>query len=226
MSSVVRGGRMMLDSLPYIDGGMSDEEQLIVQKMIEEEMRRMGGTEDYLAHLPPPPQMDFPNNPILAKEFQRIKSGMRMEEPDTKRYTPAPPTPEQIENEGEREAWIRQLQHSQAQHNQHAIRIENLMLLETYGPLAWGESNKNLERIKEKILESIEELKQNTQEVNRKRKHSQMEAGGKLGELNQEWHELVQRNIDILQECERITQENKEKQTAAVWDGEMKENGG
>ena len=51
---------MMLDSLPYVDGGMADEEQAQVQMLIQEEMKRMGGTVDYLAHLPPPPQMDFP----------------------------------------------------------------------------------------------------------------------------------------------------------------------
>ena len=51
---------MMLDSLPYVDGGMADEEQQMVQYLIQEEMRKMPGTTDYLAHLPPPPQMEFP----------------------------------------------------------------------------------------------------------------------------------------------------------------------
>jgi predicted transcriptional regulator len=66
-----------------------------------------------------------------------------------------------------------------------------------------------------------------TQELNRKRKFSQLEAGEKLAELNQRWHELVQKNIEITDACLRLSEEKKRENeraiAAALWDGDAVE---
>lgn len=41
--------------------------QSAVRSLIEEEMASMP-PRDYLAHLPPPPDLSFPDNPVLASE--------------------------------------------------------------------------------------------------------------------------------------------------------------
>ena len=71
-----------------------------------------------------------------------------------------------------------------------------------------------------RIIRSTEEIRASTQEVNRKRKFGQMEAGEKLAELNQRWHELVQRNIEIIQACKTIQEQSKERQAQVFWEGE------
>ena len=112
-----------------------------------------------------------------------------------------------------------------------------MQLLETYAALAWGKNNKTLEGIRDsslfslslflfrkfigcikcRIIRSAEETRAATQEVNRKRKFSQTEAGEQLLELNQKWHALVQRNIEIIQACKAIQDQVKEKQSEAFW---------
>jgi hypothetical protein len=122
-------------------------------------------------------------------------------------------------------------------------RIENLQLLEAYGAHGWGQSNKHLENVRDKyanteivrkpflitsfstqrIIKSLDEVRLKTQDVNRKRKHHQLEAAEKLAELNQRWHELVQKNIEISSACvqlqEEIQSSEQKKQVAALWSG-------
>jgi hypothetical protein len=55
------GDRVLFDSLPYLDEPVPPEyERTVIQKLIEEEMKLFTPQQDYLAHLPIPPQLDFP----------------------------------------------------------------------------------------------------------------------------------------------------------------------
>ena len=61
---------VLLDSLPYIDTEYEDPAmQSEVRRLIEAEMQAMV-PRDYLAHLPAPPELSYPENPVLASEVQ------------------------------------------------------------------------------------------------------------------------------------------------------------
>jgi len=65
--------KVLLDSLPYVDTEYDDPAmQSQVRALIEAEMGSMQ-PRDYLAHLPKPSEMDFPDNPVLASEVPRCR---------------------------------------------------------------------------------------------------------------------------------------------------------
>ena len=108
-----------------------------VKALIEQEMGAMV-PRDYLAHLPAPPALDFPENPMLAAEMRRMEAGQRMQPLDVSRYEVAPP-----EGALQRDpsAWRAALANARSQLEHQHNRLANLELLGEYGPRAHLQQN-------------------------------------------------------------------------------------
>ena len=91
--------KIHLDALPYLDSEYDDPaEQEMVKKLIDEEMAQME-PRDYLAHLPPPPDLANLGKSFsattLATEMSRLAAGKEQTiSLDTTRLECRPPPPE------------------------------------------------------------------------------------------------------------------------------------
>lgn len=62
-------------------------------------------------------------------------------------------------------------------------RIQNLELLQEYGPTVWKSSNEILVRMLNTAQEQLQEVRKKIQDINWQRKNEQIEAGTKLKTL-------------------------------------------
>ena len=125
---------------------------------------------------------------------------MRREAPmggiDMSRYTLLGPTEA---NTADEIAWDASLRNSKVQLAHQSIRATNLELLKTYGANAWRISNFTQEKGDEaQISRALQEVRDETNSLNRKRKEIQIEVGEKkLAPLERKWRETVSMNLQI-----------------------------
>nr|WJH19496.1 Spliceosome-associated protein SPF 27 [Euglena gracilis] len=189
--------RVTVDALPYIDPPVPEDLQNYVNALIEEEMTRFSPA-NYLEHLPPPP---LQLTPLLAQEFERVRKGAPLQALDTRRYEiPQPPAAGRADVGKWREA----VSNAYAQLEHQSLRIINLDLLNKHGKSAWLRHNQYLEAQQEPLAAAQRQLKRKIDEVNRSRKSLQVGAAHKLRQLEETWRQLVEKNVELQLECDRL----------------------
>lgn len=171
--------------------------------MVDEECRRYKPTKNYLEYLPPLNTSSFETE-LMRSEFQRIETGARMETMSTKRYELPAPTQAKL---GEIQAWQESVDNSLAQLEHQAIRSLNLELMSKYGSETWKVALEILLGMSAKAQKELQDLKKEIQDINWKRKSTQLQTGDKLNQLNQQWVSLVSCNYEIEQAISQLEQQ-------------------
>ncbi|THH19741.1 hypothetical protein EW146_g1503 [Bondarzewia mesenterica] len=181
------------DSLPYYDNDL--EVHSILREKVQHELavETQKSQQDKLHPGIPPPHELFTNHPFLAAELRRVEARQSLSAIDTTRYQlPAPTT-----TPGTDEEWKAALDNAHAQLEHQRIRHNNLALLQQYGNNAWRIHNFLLEADTKKAEKLLEELREQTTEVNRDRKNTQTRIGNQLTSLETRWTELISSVLQI-----------------------------
>lgn len=196
----------LVDALPYYDSEYEDPKvKAEVEAMILEEMRRSAKKPaDYLKELPPPPTFRAEENPLLAKEYERVKAGRPPAKMDMARYHLEPPPPGLRSDVS---AWKQALANGQTQLQHQTLKLENLDLMLTYGANTWRVHNQHLEASNTRLQKVVAEARRDIELLNRDRKLNQLSAGAELTRLKQQWTGLVEKNAEIEGACRKLEAE-------------------
>ncbi|KAG1716347.1 hypothetical protein ID866_831 [Astraeus odoratus] len=184
----------ILDSLPYYDNDL--EQYPILKEKVEKELAREPKPPPHSIHPLLPPRFElFKDNPVLAAELARIEANQSLSSIDTVRYQ----LPGPASTPGTDEEWQAALRNAHAQLEHLRIRHTNLALLQTYGANAWRINNYRLEETAKQAEKALEELKEQTTQLNRDRKNAQASTryGAQLTALETKWTELLSSILQI-----------------------------
>ncbi|KAL6779927.1 hypothetical protein ACKKBG_A14340 [Auxenochlorella protothecoides x Auxenochlorella symbiontica] len=205
-----RRGQDLITALPYVDA-LTAESRAAVERLVQEELARSDKTPaDYLAELPRLLASRLDEGSLVAQELERVARGEQMAEMDTVRYNLDPPSPSSRESV---DAWQQALDNSHSQLEHQYTRLINLELLLKFGPDAWRVRNETLTVQCEALKRRLAAVKKETEDLNRSRKLSQLEAGRQLSSLQAEYTQLVAKNAEIEAACLTL-----ESQAAALGD--------
>jgi len=210
----------MMDGLPYVDQEYIEEGMKeTVDSLLHEEMKHLPSpTAAYLSSLLPPLPPGLlrfehadgtKKSQFLAAEFQRIAAGKPPTPIDVSRYSLAPPTNDDVST------WSRALDNADSQIEHQYLRQINLELLNNYGANAWRLHNESIDLLKYRLTKILEEYKRAIEDVNRNRKNEQVACGNKLATLEEQWKELVLKNIEIDRACQKLEREIKQAKATA-----------
>lgn len=96
-----------------------------------------------------------------------------------------------------------------AQSAHQEVRLENLELLQAYGPSQLRVQNAELDTIKNGMSRQQQAIQHKTEDINKARKIEQMQAGERLQTLENKWQQLVYNNRQIEAACENLEREVK-----------------
>ncbi|KAM7257109.1 hypothetical protein ACFE04_012850 [Oxalis oulophora] len=206
----------IIDALPYIDDDYGNPKvKAEVDRLVEEEMRRSSKKPaDFLIDLPPLPKSNFQNNPMLAREYERVRAGRPPVRHDFSRLeiVDLPPA-NKINDET---AWKHAVQRAQRNLQYQTIRLENLDLMSKYGPEVWKQNNLRLETLHLRMQKLAQELSEKIETVNRERKFHQQNTAFELGALSGQWNELCLKNIEIQTACANLDSQTEELKREAL----------
>lgn len=179
-----------LDSLPYIDAQVNEEERRQILRAIAAELP--GGYQT-TTHplLPLLPQTKF--TPLMQVEIDRkargepMKGGIEMS-----RYE-APDEP----TDGDDSQWRGALQAAYRSSSYLEGRHVNLSLLEEHGKNAWLIGNSQLEEVLQRVEKELAILKNETENINKVRKGAQEGSRGELVALEESWRTGVGKIIEV-----------------------------
>jgi pre-mRNA-splicing factor SPF27 len=206
----------IIDALPYIDDDYGNPNvKAEVDRLVEEEMRHSSKKPaDFLKDLPPLPKSNFQNNPMLAKEYERVRAGRPPVRHDFSRLELIDFPPANKMND--EAAWKHALQRAQRNLQYQVNRLENLDLMAKYGPEVWKQNNQRLEALLLRMQKLAQELSEKIETVNRERKFHQQNTAFELGALSGQWKELCLKNIDIQTACANLDSQIEEMRREAV----------
>jgi pre-mRNA-splicing factor SPF27 len=207
-SSGWRKGEDLIDALPYIDT-LPPELKQQVDALIEEELKKSTKKPaDYLREMPPMPTTAFEGHPMLANEFERVKSKAPMAPLDMTRYRLEAPVASKRHDFG---AWKASVDNAHSQLEHQYLRITNLELMLKYGDKNWRAQGQLVDSLVKQYETELAETKKQITAVNLERKLQQTAAGNELRKAETEYQELVLKNIEIEMACDRLEKEISEK---------------
>ncbi|XP_050378654.1 pre-mRNA-splicing factor SPF27 homolog [Argentina anserina] len=215
----------IIDALPYIDEDYYSSAAVKneVDLMVEEELRRSAKKPaDFLKDLPPLAKPDFKNNPVLAREYDRVRASKPPVVLDFSRDKAEMP------RRSDEASWRLALQKAQCYSQHNVVRLENLELMDKYGPDAWIRYNNVLQSLQSRLQKLAHESSQMIGTVNRERKEHQQNTAYELNALSAQWRELSLKNIEIQAACAKIENyidELKKEAAERGWDLKPMENG-
>jgi pre-mRNA-splicing factor SPF27 len=207
----------MLDALPYIDAQYSDDVMRDeVDKLISAEMARSTKSpEEYLnekgLHKP---QLRISD--LAQAEFARLEGGKPQTPVNMFRYKVEPPPEEERNN---LQAWNTAVDNAFAQLQATKVRVTNLELSSKFGPNAWKLHAEQIQSLNTGLEEQIQEIKQEIENVNRKRKSEQTKAGGRLDHLTEKWRNSIQKTNELQGACFMLEKEVKKLRKRALKKG-------
>mmetsp|Transcript_31837 Transcript_31837/g.77594 ORF Transcript_31837/g.77594 Transcript_31837/m.77594 type:complete len:214 (+) Transcript_31837:45-686(+) len=189
----VQGGdekdvEVVLDGLPYIDTEYADPKMREeVDRMIKEEMR-MFRPPDYLASLPMPQTR---GTSLVVKDMFDRKSAPAKMKFDSARYEIKPPKGTDLK------AWKGALDRARIQLEHQSARIVNLELMKRYGSNAWKGYADYLDEFEKIISKNLSEYQEESRELNRKRKATQMTIASSLVNSQNKFLEYAYKNNEL-----------------------------
>ncbi|KAJ9472072.1 Pre-mRNA-splicing factor spf27 [Diplonema papillatum] len=187
---------VLMDALPYVDIRPTPQQREAVEALIAEEMAKFQPT-DYLEHMPVP---SVKVSKLVEEEMARVAQGRPLPPLDRSRFELRPPSSDYSQDLGR---WTKSIQNAQAQYEHQVIRQQNLELLIDHGKEGWLARNKALEQEVKHTGEAVVGVKRKIDELNAYRKSKQKKAGAQLKELEIEWQNSFQRNIQLQSEIRR-----------------------
>ncbi|KAL0082367.1 Pre-mRNA-splicing factor SPF27 [Phycomyces blakesleeanus] len=195
-----------IDALPYVDREIDEGDmKATVDRMIEQEMRRMRRKDDDKSSLPTKINL-FEDDEILTQELERVHKKQPLSALDTSRYELQGPT----EDKDSVEEWKSAVDNTKAQLESQAGSMFNLELLQKYGANAWRVHNFQLEAYLKQIQKATEEYRNESREINKQRKFEQTQAAGSLRSLENKWSDLISQNLQVDIACAALESEVEE----------------
>ncbi|KAI0307554.1 breast carcinoma amplified sequence 2 [Multifurca ochricompacta] len=191
----------LFDSLPYYDNDL--ELHPILREKVQHELAvETQRIQQEALHPRVPPPLDlFVNNPLLATELGRVGARNPLAAIDTSRYQLASSRTPSSDEE-----WKTALDNVHAQLEHQRIRHNNLALLQQYGSNAWRIHNHLLEADAKEAEKLLEELKDQTTNLNRDRKNTQ----GRWTELISSILQIEMANVALEGEIELLNKRESE----------------
>lgn len=184
-----------LDALPYHDSELDSKPGLRnrVERAIADELQR--GPAMSLSDARLPPEFEpFSSRPELRELYDRAVRSEHLDALDRTRYSlPTPPT----QDADSAEAWNGSLSNAISQLMHSEQRQSNLELLKKYGSNHWRLHNFQQEAMMRHLDRHAADKTEETNEVNRRRKRSQLEVGAGLDRANSKWAQLVSDNLQL-----------------------------
>ncbi|KEG03607.1 pre-mRNA-splicing factor CWF7, putative [Plasmodium vinckei vinckei] len=201
----------LVNALPYIDSYDNEMEQN-AKKLIEEEMNIMKETnqvKEYLENFPIPDLLYLKdNNSIIQNELKRYEQNNKMDMLNFDHYN--------IENNPEsninNNSTINQAKKTFENHqlvleNLHNALI-NIELMNKYKEVIWSEHMKTFTQVDINLQNSIKSLKENIDNINKKRKLHHLSYVNDLTTLQNERKDFKRKNSLVLKEIKKLISEN------------------
>ncbi|EGC39319.1 hypothetical protein DICPUDRAFT_86122 [Dictyostelium purpureum] len=201
--NIVIEGSENIDSLPYVDDEITENERIYIQKLIDEEKATFSPP-DYLSQLPQHVDIDYKSFNFLENDFKRMEENRKMDEFDINRYKVTSPTGANIKNE---KIWNESLNNARSQLEHQDIRKINLELLQRYGANSWKLYLSDLELLQKILKKQLEQKKAEIEEVNIQRKIKQEDTIEKIRQHENKWLNLVYKNKEIELACQSVQRE-------------------
>ncbi|VDO32362.1 unnamed protein product [Brugia timori] len=200
---------VLVDALPYLDSDYTESDRQMAMQMIEDECRVFRPVKNYLQNMSPP-DFDVFLTPCLIKEHIRMSKKQEMPKLDMSRYELS--CPSTTGRQGDKTSWRKAIRNAAAQNEHLLLRNINLQLMDEHAPPVYLRYNKELETMlhceeKELRKENLQ-LREEVMEIHSRRRKSQMEAGLKLKDLEQNWVQMVTKNYKMELACQELAADN------------------
>lgn len=174
----------LVDALPYVDLQYNDPAlRAQVEALITAEMGlSTKAPEEYLVDKGMADEYEFNahDSVFLQTEWDRVAAGKAQTPLDMSAYKVEPPPEEQRDS---LDAWQKAVNNAYAQLEHTHTRLMNLELLTKFGPNAWKLHTEQLQSYKTSVDNNLADCQQDIENLNRKRKAEQLQAGSRFRQL-------------------------------------------
>lgn len=180
------------DALPYYDDeidriGMREK----VERELAEEMAK-GNREGIEESRLPPNIILYDHHPHLLQQVERIQHSLPSNAIDLERYRLNDPSDSQDEK-----AWESAIANAETQLMHSDIRLTNIELMKKFGSNQWRLHNFQQEAFIRSFTKEAEQIKSQSDRINRTRKSEQTQTGEELSRLKKRWAELLNRTLSV-----------------------------
>ncbi|EGG17705.1 spliceosome-associated protein [Cavenderia fasciculata] len=202
---VIIEGSENIDSLPYIDAPLTEDELNMVTNMVQEEMKKFNPP-NYLEQLGElRTDIDQSKFQFVGEELKRVELGEKIKPLNLTRYKVEAP---QASQKTSKEAWEASVDNAKAQYLHQETRRTNLQLLQRHGGQLWESYLDNdIQNIQDQLTCRLKETKEEIERTNVQRKIEQDQIRSRLVGNQQKWYELVSKNKEIDFACLELEKE-------------------